>query len=284
MTIQIPRHFEHAGQLPGGVVRFDPRDGLADTRIVIDYRYCDFVRPPGALWSLVYGLLVLSTGAELILLVPENIGVAGYLQTIGLFRILKNAGTEIDDRGVAPTDLRRIGIDLRRFETEQDVDDIANEALEHLSAQDLGAPNLRPIVAETFAELGSNAVQHSNSTIHSYGMIQYYEWESGARFACIVADGGIGIRRSLERNPSLQGRVYYDWDAIELAMQERVSGTGIPTRGIGLYAIAEDMRKPGHQFLIHSGIGLVRQSEELEADARRTTLFPGTLAYATIPA
>jgi hypothetical protein len=66
-------------------------------------------------------------------------------------------------------------------------------------------------------------------------------------------------------------------------MRERISGTGIPTRGIGLYGIAEDMRKPGRHLLIHSGIGLVKQSEELEADARRTTLFPGTLAYATIP-
>lgn len=85
-------------------------------------------------------------------------------------------------------------------------------------------------------------------------------------------------------NPDIRERVYYDWDAIELAMQERISGTGIPTRGIGLYAISDDMRKPGHHLLIHSGIGLVSQSEELEADARRTTLFPGTLAYATIPA
>lgn len=185
---------------------------------------------------------------------------------------------------MAPTDSGRIGIQLRRFRTEQDVDDVANDALERLHTQDLGAPNLRASVAETFAELGANAVQHSESAIHAYGMIQYYEWESGARFVCTVADGGIGIRRSLERNPDIRERVYYDWDAIELAMQERISGTGIPTRGIGLYAISDDMRKPGHHLLIHSGIGLVSQSEELEADARRTTLFPGTLAYATIPA
>jgi hypothetical protein len=229
-------------------------------------------------------LLVRHAGVECVLLVPENIGVARYLQTIGLFDVLKSAGTEIDDRGVAPTDLGRIGLQLRRFRTEQDVDDIANDALEHLNSQDLGAPNLRAAVAETFAELGANAVQHSESAIFAYGMIQYYEWESGARFVCTVADGGIGIRRSLERNPALRDRVYYDWDAIELALQERISGTGIPTRGIGLYAISEDMRKPGHHLLIHSGIGLVSQSEDLEANARRTTLFPGTLAYATIPA
>jgi hypothetical protein len=93
----------------------------------------------------------------------------------------------------------------------------------------------------------------------------------------------VGVRVALTHNPHLRGRVYYDWDAIELALQERVSGTGIPTRGIGLYAISQEMRKPGHQLLIHSGIGLVRQTEELEADARRTTLFPGTLVYAAIP-
>jgi hypothetical protein len=265
------------------MVRFDPRDG-APHEVVIDMRYCDFVRPPAALWCLVFAFLVRRSDSRCVVLVPENIGVARYLQTIGLFELLKQAGTEIDDRGVAPTDPRQIGIQLQRFRTEHDVDNIANAAIDHLNAQDLGAPNLRPLVAEAFAELGANAVQHSGSPIDSYGMIQYYEWESGARFVCVVADGGIGIRQSLERNPQLQDRVYYDWDAIELAMQERISGTGIPTRGIGLYAIAEDMRRPGHQLLIHSGIGLVRQSEELEADARRTTLFPGTLVYATMPA
>jgi hypothetical protein len=62
-----------------------------------------------------------------------------------------------------------------------------------------------------------------------------------------------------------------------------VSGTGNPTRGIGLFGISEDMRKPGRQLIIHSGIGAFRINEELTSQVWRTVLFPGTLAYASIP-
>lgn len=78
-------------------------------------------------------------------------------------------------------------------------------------------------------------------------------------------------------------RVPYDWVAVELAMLERVSGTGDSTRGIGLYGVAEDMRKGGRQLIIHSGIGSLQIDEDLQSQARRTRLFPGTLAYASIP-
>ena len=85
------------------------------------------------------------------------------------------------------------------------------------------------------------------------------------------------------KNPELQDRFSYDWDAIELAARERVSGTCDPTRGIGLYGVAEDMRRAGRQLIIHSGIGALRINEELESQASRTRLFPGTSAYASIP-
>ena len=74
----------------------------------------------------------------------------------------------------------------------------------------------------------------------------------------------------------------YDWDAIEFALKERVTGTGLKTRGIGLYVIAEEMKVPGRILLIHSGQGMLQLTED--AEARRTRLFPGTLAYASIPA
>lgn len=68
----------------------------------------------------------------------------------------------------------------------------------------------------------------------------------------------------------------------EVALRERVSGTGEPTRGIGLYGVADEMRQPGRQLVIHSGIGSLRTTEEMETKATRTTLFPGTLTYGTI--
>jgi len=139
-------------------------------------------------------------------------------------------------------------------------------------------------VSEVFAELALNAVEHAESPIGAFGFVQFYEFSEGQRFVCGVADGGIGIRASLERNPTLRSRVPYDWAAIELAVRERVTGTGDQTRGIGLYGVAEDMRKPGRQLILHSGIGSLMISEDMETEAKRTSLFAGTLAYASIPA
>jgi hypothetical protein len=138
-------------------------------------------------------------------------------------------------------------------------------------------------VSEVFAELAQNAVQHAESPIDALGFIQFYETERGRRFICAVGDGGIGIRRSLERNPELRDKVPYDWVAIDKALEERVSGTGLKRRGIGLYGIAEDMRKAGRQLIINSGLGIVITSEEMERKVERTKLFPGTMTYASIP-
>lgn len=43
------------------------------------------------------------------------------------------------------------------------------------------------------------------------------------------------------------------------------------------------MRKPGRMFLVHSGQGSVQITEDVQRGVRRTKLFPGTLAYASIP-
>ncbi len=134
-------------------------------------------------------------------------------------------------RDILPGQGEQIAVKLERFESEVDVDRMANEGLENLSRYGLGAPNVRPLVVTTFAELANNAIQHSRSPIGAFGMIQYYEPQQNPRFICAVADGGIGIRRSLETNPALRGKAYYDWTAIELALQERVSGTGDPAGG-----------------------------------------------------
>ncbi len=282
VVIQAPESFEHSAQIPAGAIRDDPRSVKPWAPVVLDLRYCRFVRPPAALWCLVFGLLNAKWGQKCELLVPEDVGVARYLKTIGLFDLLKQNGVLVDDRDITPTLADQVAVQLQRFQSETDVDRMADEALERLRNAGLGAANMRPVVVETFAELANNAVQHSNSSIGSFGMVQYYEWQAGPRFVCAVADGGIGIRRSLERNPALRSRLYYDWTAVELALQERISGTGDPTRGIGLYGIAQDMRQPGRHLLVHSGFGIVSQNEELETDSRRGSLFPGTLAFASL--
>ena len=160
---------------------------------------------------------------------------------------------------------------------------MTNDTLMRLSESGLGAASIRPFVTDVFAELAMNAIQHSESPIDAYGMIQFYEQEHGDRFICVVADGGIGIRRSLERNPKFRRKVPYDWTAIELASKERISTFTDQTRGLGLAWISDEMQKPGRQLIIHSGLGAMTiNDDEFKAQANRVTLFPGTLVFASI--
>ena len=284
MRIEAPQEFWHAGNLAARFASSDPRPStFVKSHVDLDIRKCDFVRPAAVLWCAVYPLLAVAKGSVCRLLVPENEGVAVYLKSVGLFHILQENGVDVDDRGIRQRPDQQLILPLTRFREEREVEDLANQALDALRDAGLGSANLHPLVSEVFAELALNAVQHAESEIGAFGLIQFYEYQYGKRFVCAVADGGIGIRRSLERNPEFRDRVPYDWAAIELALRERVSGTGIKTRGIGLYGVSEDMRMAGRQLIIHSGIGMVEINEEMESRANRTRLFPGTLAYASIP-
>lgn len=285
MRIEAPENFWHAGDLSPRFASNDPRQpAFLRSEVEVDLRRCQFVRPPAVMWCVVYLLLAAGRGCTCRLLVPENLGVCVYLKSAGLFSTLSQAGVEVDDRGIRDRPDPQVILPLTRFQSDSDVHQLANRILDTLSASRLGATQLYPLVTEVFAELANNAVQHSESLLGAFGLVQFYDTEADQRFVCAVADGGIGIRRSLERNPQLRDRVPYDWVAIELATRERVSGSGDPTRGIGLYGVSEDMRRAGRQLIIHSGIGALTINEEIESESRRATLFPGTIAYASIPA
>ena len=211
-------------------------------------------------------------------------GVCIYLKSLKFFDVLKERGVEVDDRGIPLRVDPKVILPIESFQSTADAVGITNTAFDRLQSAGLGAANLTSIVTELFSELVLNAAQHSESQIGAFGCVQFSELEQSQRFACAVADGGIGVAESLRRNKKLLARVNYDWDALELAIRERVSGTGDPTRGIGLYGVSEDVRHPGRSLLLHSGLGSLEITEELESSARRARLFPGTLAFLSIPA
>ncbi len=135
--------------------------------------------------------------------------------------------------------------------------------------------------------LGLNAVQHSESQIGAFGLIQFYESEFSRRFVVRLPTAESGSD-ALWKGTRLSGaRLFMTGrNAIELALEEGISGTGSKTRGIGLFGIAEDMRQPDRQLIIHSGIGMMLQTgaPSWKPSATRTqVLFPGTLVSASIP-
>lgn len=277
--------FRHAGDLSGRLDKLDPREPSFDAaQVDIDLRDCDFVLPPAALWCMVYLALATQRGARCQLLVPKNTGVCIYLKSLGLFDMLKDCGVVVDDRGIGARDDPKTILPFTRFATTAEASGVTNRAFERLQSAQVGAANLTSVVTELFSELALNAVQHGESEVSAFGCVQFYESERGSRFTCTVADGGIGVLASLRRNEDLRSRVNYDWDALELAVRERVSGTGDPHRGIGLYGVSEDVRRPGRSLLLHSGLGSLEINEDVESSARRTRLFPGTLAFLSIPA
>lgn len=283
MRIEVPPTFRHPGELSPQFASRDPRAlTFAEREVEIDLRSCRFVRPAAAVWCLIYPLLARIRNIPCRLLVPDDMGVCVYLKSLGLFELLKQDGIEVDDRGVYTQDSRQIILPLTHFTTESDVESLINKAYENLGRSGLGAANIHPIVSEVFGELAMNAAQHAQSPIGAYGFIQFYDFQEGSRFICAVGDGGVGIRRSLEQNLQLIGRINYDWDAVALAIQERVSSSGDPHRGIGLYGVAEEMRGPGRQMIVHSGQGWLEINEQTQSTPGRTTLFPGTLVYVAV--
>ncbi len=285
MTLDLipPANFKHAGQLSGQYDTCDPRKQPVD-ELCLDLRNCNFVRPAAALWCMVYLSLARHTGSRCALLVPQNFGVSLYLKSLGLFDALKTRGVDVDDRGLNPRENEKVVLPITHFETSADATNLTNRAFENLQSSGFGAPGLTSMVTELFSELALNAAQHSESQVGSFASIQFSEFKYGSRFNCTVADGGIGVLTSLRRSETLRSRVRYDWDALELAVRERVSGTGDPNRGIGLYGISEDVRRPQGSLQLHSGLGSLEITEDLQSSARRTRLFPGTLAHLSIPA
>lgn len=279
------KNFKHAGELSGHSDTSDPRSTSFNvTHVDIDLRECEFVRPPAALWCVVYLALASKRGAKCQLLVPANVGVCIFLKSLGLFDALRHYGVTVDDRGIGKRDDRKTILPITHFETTAGASQLTNDAFDRLQSADVGAVNLTSVVTELFSELAMNAVQHSESSVGAFGCVQLVDYTSGPRLTCTVADGGIGVYKSLLRNESLRSRVNYDWDALELAVRERISGTGDSHRGIGLYGVSEDVRQPGSSLLLHSGLGSLEINKQLESRSRRTRLFPGTLAFLSIPA
>jgi anti-sigma regulatory factor (Ser/Thr protein kinase) len=278
--ITPPSRFSHAGQLPQDLLASDPRDSAPED-FTIDLRACEFVRPPAVLWCAISCLLAVRRGTSCGVLAPENVGVARYLKATGLFDLLKEHGVSVDDGGIEPALEGRMVVPVQALGSETDVDRIANVATESLLEHHLGAVNLREIVVDIFSELAGNAVEHAESPVGPYSLIQYDDRPEGARFLCVVADGGIGIRASLVRSPDIQASLSDDWRAIQIAMEERISGTGIATRGIGLFDVSHNLTGPGRELLIHSGLGIV-QTERSQTRARKGPLFPGTLVSASV--
>ena len=285
LEISTQRQFGHTEDLLGyQVANNDPRRANFDWESVrIDLRRCEFVRPAGVLWCTIYALLVTERGIPCELVVPDQPLTATYLNDLGLFSTLKDAGVHVGYDASPNLDRWQLVLPITQLGSISDVEELENTVVENLESRNLSSVNVHTDVSVAFAELANNAVEHAESSVSAYGLVQFYEWDP-PRFVCAVADGGIGIRASLQKNPEYARLALTDWNAIDYATLENVSGTQDSLRGMGLHHIVNDILPPDRELNINSGLGF------LHADGgagptriRRSYLFPGTSTFINVP-
>ena len=280
----IPRqNFRDVRDVGAKFTKYDPRlHSFPSPDVIVNLGECHRVQPPAILWCAVYLLQWKRSGLDCRLLPPKDKAAAASLFDAGLFHIFRSNGVTVVSSDADISNSANTILPITRFDGLREADELTNRVDDALHDSGLGSGNIRPTVCELFSELVNNAAEHSESDIGVYGLVQFYSYGQDRRFICAVADGGIGIRQSIERNPKLT-RFDYDWLSLEIAVKELVSGTASHTRGIGLFSIFEEMHVSGRELIIHSGNGFLAINKDSEIRMTRANLFPGTLVYLSIP-
>jgi len=169
-----------------------------------------------------------------------------------------------------------------RFRSEGDVERIAGD-LELVPG--VGPANVRSEMSGIFYELALNAVQHSQSAVGEYAVLQYAMGADGeVIYAIGVADCGMGIPVALRQNPEFAD-VKSDADAVALATELHVTGTGDSRRGLGLDHVANTVRRFNGNFIIVSGWAYWSLKKGIEIENGTLSLtdrLPGTVATVTL--
>ena len=281
----VPRpNFKDARSIPARFSRYDPRsDNFNEAEVTVDLRDCTRIHPPAVMWCAVYLLLARRRGSECALLLPRDHDAAAYLASLGLLDVLQRYGVALGPEPRPKTHSKAL-LPLTRFGNTTEAEDLTNQIHLSLIEHGHGTASINHVIYETFSELANNAAEHSTSEIGAFGLALLDNSERERRLICGVADGGVGIRTSLLRNPQHAEHGRYEWAAMERASEELVSGTQDSYRGIGLFETVEKARALGRELIIHSGTGIITKGEKLTTTITSSRLFPGTMVYLSIPA
>ena len=202
----------------------------------------------------------------------ENVGFVDALRTF----------TDVNRTSEPAERVRRYHPIIRamNFKTHDEVEVIGDALVTEFEESDRVSPPLSSEAYDALAEAANNAVEHAESPEGGFALAQLRERRpaSGRSWfiEIAVADAGRGIAASLGMDDHL--------DAIMLALDEGVSGTGDPLRGLGLTWIADLVQNSRRELMIHSGEGLVSVTESDRVAFRTGSSFPGTLLTVSIPA
>jgi hypothetical protein len=257
--------------------------------VVLDLRTVEFVEPAG-LCGLAALLEYLTPRCEEVNLALAGRDVPAYLERMDFFRLFGGrVRTNVDVASLEERRRHNPGTlqELINFHTEQEIPEIIERISEILENQGYRLKE-RVAICSVLSEVCANAAEHGASSFGAYAAVQaYHHIVSGPRrrgeeVLIAIADGGVGVRETLSRNPKYAEHTTTDNDALRLALEMGVSGTGEIGRGGGLALVARIAAGVGGSLSLRSGTGRVTVYEDRK-NSRNVPRFPGTFVRVSLP-
>jgi hypothetical protein len=257
--------------------------------VVVDLRTVEFVEPAG-LCALAALLEYLCARCEVVDLALAGRDVPAYLERMNFFRSFENrVRTNADVASLEERRRHNPGTlqELINFHTEEEIPGIIERISEILENQGYRLRE-RVAICSTLSEVCANAAEHGVSSFGAYAAVQaYHHIVSGSRrrgeeVLIAIADGGVGVRETLARNPEYAEHTTTDNDALRHALEMGVSATGEIGRGGGLALVAGIAARAGGSLSLRSGSGRVTVYENRK-NSRNVPEFPGTFVRVSLP-
>jgi len=274
---------------------FSAAAGVEGEAVILDLRSVEFVEPAG----------ICGLAALLEFLIPRSgeVGLAlsghdvpAYLERMNFFRIFGDrVRTNVDVTALEERRRHNPGTlqELVNFHSEEDIPGIISRISEILENKEYRLRE-RAAICATLSEICANAVEHGASPFGAYAAVQAYHHivsgrhsgpkggRRGEEVLIAIADGGVGVRETLSRNPKYVEFTETDNDALRHALKMGVSGTGEIGRGGGLAVVGQIATRAEGSLSLRSGAGRVTFYGD-RTNSRNVPSFPGTFVRVSLP-
>lgn len=268
---------------------FEAAEKVSGPPISLDLRQVQFVEPAG-LCGLAALLERLTARSEEVSLSLRGRNVAAYLERMDFFSMFDGRiQTNVDVSSLEERERHDPGTlqELINFNNEAEIPAIIQRISKILENQEYLLKE-RVAICSTLSEICANAAEHGASSFGAYAAVQaYHHIVSGSRrrgeeVLVAIADGGVGVRETLSRNPAYAEHTETDNDAIRHALEMGVSTTGEVGRGGGLTLVAQIAARNVGSLSIRSGSGRITVYEKRK-NSRNVPNFPGTFVRVSLP-
>jgi hypothetical protein len=236
----------------------------------LDLRQVTFIMP-AAITLLTTALMRLrQEGFSIEVSRPDRQKADSYLNRIEFYDLL---GMDVEYT------MRRRSADGRfrevvQVQTEREGDSVVRDLMTIVDKNVEGVTGIYDAAYHAFLEIVNNVFHHAHSPTHAVLCAQSYPWLRRVELA--VVDSGRGIPASLGENPDLKGRFANAAEAVELAVQPRVTGRPDHNTGEGLFFSLEFIKANMGEACLYSQDGVL-WAQGGRVWTQMVPYWPGTL-------